>query len=223
MNETATPSSIDNSILESPVPDPKLFLIYQNNLAYLEGKTARPHLVKPEGDSCLYWFLIALVSYVFFMLCGGIDGILSRIPSIQLPDLSWFPALPVPSITAMLLFLLILFLIGVGVVIRDWRLARHSQPQPPTAIKERAIATATPRPTGQVLDGVVVQAEKIVRQGRYGIEEKIGVRYQFAAPGGVITYGYGAGLSEDASHKMAPLPGTPVKVYYEGEKRHHLL
>jgi len=39
----------------------------------------------------------------------------------------------------------------------------------------------------------------------------------------VILYGYAAGLSADASYGMAPVPGTPVKIYYEGEKKHYLL
>lgn len=222
MSETETPSPLDNSILETPVPDSTLFLLYRYNRAYLDGKIARPHLVRPNGNSCGYWLAVVALIYGLLMICSRGEGIWYWLRNIQLPDFSWLPDLPPPSVTVMLLFLSVLFLMGVAVVIRDWRLTRKPTPPEPeaTPAKEKAVAVALAAPKGQVLDGTVVRAEKIVSREQ---DEKIGVRYEFAAPGGVVTQGYAAGKSDDATDSMAPLPGTPVKIYYEGERKFYLL
>jgi hypothetical protein len=222
MNEA--PTSVPSPLSESPVPDPTFFLLNDLNRAYLAGKTARPPLPYSSKPNDRGWQFIVggAVIYILLTVCGGFDAIMARIPDIRFPDL---PDFPPPTISVMLIFLLGLGVIGLIVVIRDVREARQKSADtvPPSPPIEKPVGVLPSRPTGQVFDGTVVQAEKIVKQVQYGTEEKIGVRYQFAAPGGVITYGYAAGLSEDASDGMAPAPGTPVKIYYEGEKKHYLL
>jgi membrane protein implicated in regulation of membrane protease activity len=76
---------------------------------------------------------------------------------------------------------------------------------------------------GIVLQGEVIRAEKIrIGQGRYEVE-KIGVRYRFADSGGVVHYGESEGESNATSDKMAPPPGTPVRVWYNDEGNSYLL
>lgn len=76
---------------------------------------------------------------------------------------------------------------------------------------------------GWMIPGVVTHAEKIrVIEGRY-TREYLGVRYQFAAPGGVVMDGYAEGDSDKASHVMAPIPGTPVKIWLDDDGTHYLL
>lgn len=76
---------------------------------------------------------------------------------------------------------------------------------------------------GIVLPGEVIRAEKIrTWHIRYEIE-KIGVRYRFADSGGVVHYGESEGESDGASDKMAPPPGTPVRVWLDDNGKHHLL
>lgn len=76
---------------------------------------------------------------------------------------------------------------------------------------------------GWMIPGVVTHAEKIrVIEGRY-TRDYLGVRYQFAAPGGVVMDGYAEGDSDRASHTMAPTPGTLVKIWLDDDGTHYLL
>jgi len=182
MNEN--PITSPSAPPESPVPDPNLFLLHDLNRAYLAGKTTRPPLPKSPSDGGWQFIVIGSLVYIFLAVCGGFDAIVSWLPDIRLPDL---PDLPTPTLSAMFLFLLILLVMGVSVVIRDVREAREAKKkrvhESAATTTETPVVVAPPRPKGQVLDGVVVQAEKIVARSGYGTEEKTGVRYQFAAPG----------------------------------------
>lgn len=76
---------------------------------------------------------------------------------------------------------------------------------------------------GWIVPGVVLHAEKIrIRGGNYRAE-RLGIRYQFVAPGGVVIEGYAEGDSDHASDKMAPAPGTPVKIWLNDNGTHYLL
>lgn len=223
MNETATTPPL--SITESPVPDPTLFLLNEMNRTYLAGKRASPLLpLSPRvNDGGWQWIVGGAILYILLTVSGVLDAIGAWLSDIRLPDL---PDFPIQSVNGMFLFFGVLLLLGVLVVIRDMREARRrtvAGAMPPVPPSEKPVAVATPRPTGQVLEGTVVQAEKIVTREQYGYVEKIGVRYQFAAPGGVMTVGYAVGLSGDASHPMAPVPGTPVRIYYKDNGKHYLL
>ncbi len=223
MNEFPTTSLPVNP--ESPLPDPNLFLMREINRRYLAGKTVRPQLSSSRNQNESAWRLLlsGIILFFFLMTCISPTSVSERLPDLSVPNP---PDFSVPTVNGMILFLLILLAMGVVVVIRDWREARQARPSQavsPSAVAETPVTVAPQRPKAQVLDGIVVQAEKIVSQGQYGAGEKIGVRYQFAAPGGVIIYGYDTGISKDASDPMAPVPGTPVKVYYEAEERHYLL
>jgi Na+-transporting methylmalonyl-CoA/oxaloacetate decarboxylase gamma subunit len=203
MNET--PTSLDPSIIEIPVPDSSLFLLYEQNRAFLSGKTALPYLSKRSEEAQLGLWLVFAGLGVLFLLFGGGNFIMRW---LALRDLN----VENPTVTGMLLFLLVIAVMGISVVIRDARLAKQPAPTGTTE-------TPVP-PTPHVLDGTVASAEKI--RTEHGTPH-IGVRYQFTAPGGIVTYGYSEALSEDASHSMAPLPGTPVKVYYTEKGKHYLL
>jgi hypothetical protein len=223
MNEA--PTTPPRAIAESPVPDPTLFLLNDMNRAYLEGKTVRPQIADASTSNGRGWQWIVggAVVYILLTVCGGFDAIAARMPDIRLPDL---PDFPIQSANGMFLFLGVLLLLGVLVVFRDMMEARRrtgAEATPSVPPSEKPVAVVASRPKGQVLEGTVVQAEKIVTREQYGHVEKIGVRYQFAAPGGVITVGYAAGLSGDASHPMAPVPGTPVRIYYRENGKHYLL
>jgi hypothetical protein len=214
MNEI--PTSLDTSIIETPVPDPDLFLLHKVNQQYLAGNRARPHLSKPQGSIGKYWWFFAVGLYLFCMVCGGFDVIFRWLGTITLPSL---PDLTTPTEEGMLVFFLILFLMGITVVLRDmWEARKKATPVSPS-IHEKPITVSSSAPKAQVLNGTVVKAEKIRGNGI----ELLGVRYQFAAPGGIIRYGYSEALSEDASHAMAPPPGTRVKVYYTEKGKHYLL
>jgi hypothetical protein len=76
---------------------------------------------------------------------------------------------------------------------------------------------------GWIIPGVVTHGEKIRVVENYHTREYIGVRYQFAAPGGVVMDGYAEGESDKASHTMAPPPGTLVKIWLDDDGTHYLL
>jgi hypothetical protein len=188
------------SIVESPVADPTLFLMYERNRAYLQGKTALPHLSNQEEESYLAGVLLFGGVAVMFLVFGG-GTFLMR----------WFRDLENSSLVVMGFFLAILLAMGVMVVMRDMQLAK-------SASAEKEGTPVPPKP--QLLEGTVTHAEKI--RDQHGVA-RLGVRYQFAAPGGIIMTGYAEGLCEDASHPMGPVPGTPVKIYYEQEQKYYLL
>lgn len=76
---------------------------------------------------------------------------------------------------------------------------------------------------GWIVPGVVLHSKKIrVREGNYR-SEQVGIRYQFTTPKGVVMEGYSEGESNAASDKMAPPPGTPVRVWYDDAGNHYLL
>ncbi len=76
---------------------------------------------------------------------------------------------------------------------------------------------------GWIIPGVVTHAEKIrVMEGRY-TRDYLGIRYQFAAPGGVVMEGDAEGESASSSLGMAPAPGTPVKIWLDDDGTHYLL
>lgn len=78
----------------------------------------------------------------------------------------------------------------------------------------------TPPGAGVVLAGEVVQADRTWIPGNQFL---IGVRYRFSAPGGVLETAQAQGFADNASDTMAPLPGTPVRVYFMDDGKYHLL
>lgn len=199
-----TPLTSPPSIVESPVADPTLFLMYERNRAYLLGKTALPHLATRDEASYVAGFLLFGGIAVMVLVFGGFGLLMRWLLEVN-------PAFDNPTLVVMGLFLVILLGMGITVVVRDMQLAKSA-----SATKED---TPVP-PKPQLLEGTVTQAEKIREDHAVA---RIGVRYQFVAPGGIVTHGYAEGMGEDASHEMAPVPGTPVKVYYMPDHNHYLL
>jgi hypothetical protein len=76
---------------------------------------------------------------------------------------------------------------------------------------------------GWILPGIVTHAEKIRIVENYRTREYVGVRYQFVAPGGVVMDGYAEGASDNATHGVAPTPGTSVKIWLADDGTHYLL
>lgn len=77
--------------------------------------------------------------------------------------------------------------------------------------------------TPVVLEGEVIEAEKVRSWHWYGTTEKVFVRYRFTTPHGVIAEGHAVGLLKDTTHDMVPLPGILVFVWYCGGDQFYLL
>lgn len=76
---------------------------------------------------------------------------------------------------------------------------------------------------GRTISGIVTHSEKIrVAEDRYN-RDYLGIRFEFTDPSGGIKEGYVEGDSDHASDKMAPAPGTPVKVWYDDDGKFYLL
>lgn len=78
----------------------------------------------------------------------------------------------------------------------------------------------SPPQLGVVLVGEIVQADRVWMPGNQCLIE---VRYRFTAPGGVLETAQARGYAENASDTMAPLPGTPVRIYFTEDGKHYLL
>jgi hypothetical protein len=76
---------------------------------------------------------------------------------------------------------------------------------------------------GWIIPGVVTHSEKIRIENSQHLQERLGIRYEFPAPGGVVMEAYAEGDSVNASDRMAPAPGTPVMVWYTDEGTCYLL
>lgn len=74
--------------------------------------------------------------------------------------------------------------------------------------------------SGVVLAGEIVQADRVWMPGNQFLIE---IRYRFIAPGGILETAQVRGYAENASDTMAPLPGTPVRVYFVGGGEYYLL
>lgn len=76
---------------------------------------------------------------------------------------------------------------------------------------------------GRVLSGFVTHSEKIrMAEDQYN-RDYLGIRFEFTDPKEGLKEGYAEGDSDHASDKMAPAPGTPVKVWYGDDGNHYLL
>lgn len=84
-----------------------------------------------------------------------------------------------------------------------------------TLLKQRALPQS-----GTIVAGEIVQADRVWLPGNRFI---IGVRYRFSAPNGDVLYGVSEGFADAATEPIAPLPGTPVYIYFIEAGTHYLL
>lgn len=76
---------------------------------------------------------------------------------------------------------------------------------------------------GRTISGMVTHSEKIrMAEDRFH-RDYLGIRFEFTDPNGGVKEGYAEGDSDHASDKMAPAPGTPVKVWYDDDGKFYLL
>jgi hypothetical protein len=76
---------------------------------------------------------------------------------------------------------------------------------------------------GRIIEGRVIEAEKIRIEKNNSFSETIGIRYEFITPEGKRIQHRAEALNETMGNKMAPAPGTPVYVWYESNGGHSLL
>lgn len=76
---------------------------------------------------------------------------------------------------------------------------------------------------GRVLEGTIIEAEKIRIQQGQRHTESIGVRYAFTTPDGKRLQNRAEALMDETGRTMAPAPGTPVYVWYESDSHYYLL
>ena len=76
---------------------------------------------------------------------------------------------------------------------------------------------------GWILPGVVLHSEKVRVEREQSWREHLGIRFEFTTPEEVVTEAYAEGESNKASDKMAPFPGTPVRVWYGDDGKVFLL
>ncbi len=79
------------------------------------------------------------------------------------------------------------------------------------------------RRAGRVLEGTIIEAEKIRIQHGQRMTESIGVRYEFTAPEGQRLQSRAEAPLEETGRTSAPAPGTRVYIWYESEERYFLL
>lgn len=226
MDETTT--NTPTEWLETPVLDNSLFLLHERNRDFLNGKRAAPILKNRSSGSDFVQSMFLIV--VLLGLCQLINWVRNRIPSIDI-DLPPLPTAWIGDPSFVFILFGVLAVIGLLVVLYDMRGMRRqgAGPQKPTPVKTAAVPVVAERPIvptavkGQILTGEVVQAEKIRHRSRHSTIEKVGVRYRFAAPGGVTMEGKAEGDIISASHDMAPTLGTPVRVWYTDNDRFYLL
>ena len=215
--------------IETPVLDNALFLLRESNRDFLNGKRDVPILGSRASNTGLATSL--LLVFLFIGLCQVIDRMRSWLLAIDLPPLStaWID-------NQSLLFALfgVLVVMGVLVVVYDMYFVRRrvrnvakANALTPKKAELPVIPARQPgvpaKAKGLVLTGEVVHAEKIRHEGRNDTQVKVGVRYRFAAPGGVLMEGRAEGDMLVASHDMAPLPGTPIRVWYTDNEKFYLL
>lgn len=76
---------------------------------------------------------------------------------------------------------------------------------------------------GQVLEGVVIDAEKIRVYHSRTKRDEIGVRYEFTTPDGNLIRHRVETPTMEASSTVAPAPDTRVYVWYEVDGKYDLL
>jgi hypothetical protein len=76
---------------------------------------------------------------------------------------------------------------------------------------------------GWILPGVVLHSEKVRVEREQSWREHLGIRFEFTTPEEIVTEAYAEGESNKASDKMAPFPGTPVRVWYGDDGKVFLL
>lgn len=76
---------------------------------------------------------------------------------------------------------------------------------------------------GWILAGKVLYSKKIPIRKRNFVYQQIGVQYAFLAPDGETREGYSAADSAVANSIIAPLPGTPLRVWYTHDGKYYLL
>jgi hypothetical protein len=81
----------------------------------------------------------------------------------------------------------------------------------------------SPQLKGWILPGEVLHSEKIRVVADESWDERVGVRFQYSTPDGVLTIGYAEGNSDWASDNMAPAPGTPIRIWYGDDEEVFLL
>jgi hypothetical protein len=91
------------------------------------------------------------------------------------------------------------------------------------AVAVQSSHTAGGKAVGKVIEGRVLEAEKIRIQTGKGSMESIGVRYEFVTPEGRRLHSRAEAPLQETGRTMAPAPGTPVYIWYESEERHYLL
>jgi hypothetical protein len=176
-------------IIETPVYDPRAFVLHWENEAYLKGKRPTPYLRDGGEEAGLVAFM-ALAG--FFCLMGGVWMIFSGGGQV-----------------VMLVAGVVLLLAGFGGVgVMVWAVDPTRQ---------------NAKRTGRLLVGQIVEAEKIRIQTGTGHRESIGVRYEFTTLTGKKIRNRAETVIEYQQEKMAPAPGSPVYIWYDGEGNYTLL